>query len=102
MVDESSASASEVIAGAMQDYRVATILGETTFGKGTVQNIPELSNGGCVRITVKRWLTPNGSWIHKQGITPDIIVEWNPESDEEREDDVQLQAAIAFLDSLRD
>ena len=102
LVDETSASASEVIAGAMQDYRVATILGETTFGKGTVQNIPELSNGGCVRITVKRWLTPNGSWIHKQGITPDIIIEWNPESDEEREDDVQLQAAIAFLDSLRD
>ncbi len=102
LVDDTSASASEVIAGAMQDYRVATILGETTFGKGTVQNIPELSNGGCVRITVKRWLTPNGSWIHKHGITPDIMVEWNPENDEEREDDLQLQAAISFLDSLRD
>ena len=102
LVDETSASASEVIAGAMQDYGVATILGETTFGKGTVQNVPKLSNTGCVRITVKRWLTPNGSWIHKQGITPDIIVEWNPETDEDREDDIQLAAAIEFLGSLRD
>ncbi len=102
LVDETSASASEVIAGAMQDYGVATILGETTFGKGTVQNVPKLSNTGCVRITVKRWLTPNGSWIHKQGITPDIIVEWNPATDEDREDDIQLTAAIEFLGSLRD
>ena len=103
LVDETSASASEVIAGAMQDYHVATILGETTFGKGTVQNIvPDLANGGCVRITVKRWLTPNGSWIHKQGITPDIIVEWNPDTDAERAIDLQLEAAIEFLQSQRD
>ena len=103
LVDETSASASEVIAGAMQDYHVATILGETTFGKGTVQNIvPDLANGGCVRITVKRWLTPNGSWIHKQGITPDIIVEWNPDTDAERQIDLQVEAAIEFLQSQRD
>ena len=102
LVDETSASASEVIAGAMQDYGVATILGETTFGKGTVQNIPSLSNGGGLRITVRRWLTPNGHWIHKQGITPDIIVEWNPETDEDEENDIQLQAAIDYLASLRD
>ena len=102
LVDETSASASEVIAGAMQDYGVATILGETTFGKGTVQNIPSLSNGGGLRITVRRWLTPNGHWIHEQGITPDIIVEWNPDSDDEEEEDVQLNAAIDYLDSLRD
>ena len=102
LVDETSASASEVIAGAMQDYGVATIMGETTFGKGTVQNIPQLSNGGGLRITVRRWLTPNGHWIHKQGITPDIIVEWNPETDEERADDLQIEAAIEYLDALRD
>jgi len=102
LVDETSASASEVIAGAMQDYAVATILGETTFGKGTVQNIPKLSNGGGLRITVRRWLTPNGHWIHEQGITPDITVEWDPESDEEEADDIQIQAAIDYLESLRD
>ena len=102
LVDETSASASEVIAGAMQDYGVAIILGETTFGKGTVQNIPSLSNGGGLRITVRRWLTPNGHWIHEQGITPDIIVEWNPEFDEQEAEDIQLKAAIDYLESLRD
>lgn len=102
LVDETSASASEVIAGAMQDYGVATLLGETTYGKGTVQNIPQLSNGGGLRITVRRWLTPNGHWIHQQGITPDVLIEWNPESDEEAENDIQLAAAIEYLESLRD
>ena len=100
LIDETSASASEVIAGAMQDYGVATLIGETTFGKGTVQNIPQLSNGGGLRITIKRWLTPNGAWIHQQGITPDIIVEWNPESVDELEDDIQLQEAINYLNAL--
>ena len=84
----------------MQDYGVATLIGETTFGKGTVQNIPQLSNGGGLRLTIKRWLTPNGAWIHQQGITPDIIVEWNPETAEEAQDDIQLQAAIEYLETL--
>jgi carboxyl-terminal processing protease len=102
LVDETSASASEVIAGAMQDNGVAIILGETTFGKGTVQNLPTLSNGGCLRLTVSRWLTPNGHWIHKQGITPDIIVESNPAEgkSENNVDDPQLAAAIRYLKSL--
>ena len=105
LVDQTSASASEVIAGAMQDHGVATILGETTFGKGTVQNLPpKLSNGGCLRITVRRWLTPKGNWIHKHGITPDIIVERNPDRDEseDAEYDAQLAAAIEYIESLRD
>ena len=102
LVDETSASASEVVAGAMQDYAVAIIMGETTFGKGTVQNFSSLSNGGGLRITVRRWLTPNGHWIHEQGITPDIIVEWNPAADDEEAEDIQLAAAINYLESLRD
>ena len=102
LVDETSASAAEVLAGAMQDYGVATIMGETTFGKGTVQNIPPLSNGGGLRITVRRWLTPNGHWIHGQGITPNIVIEWNPETEVEEADDKQLEAAIEYLASLRD
>ncbi len=100
LVDETSASASEVIAGAMQDYGVAIIIGETTFGKGTVQNIPKLANGGGLRITVGRWLTPSGNWIHRQGITPDIVVEGDPAAD--ADGDAQLDAAIAYLQSLRD
>ena len=102
LVDETSASAAEVIAGAMQDHGAATILGERTFGKGTVQNLPELSNGGCLRITIKRWLTPAGHWIHDQGIQPDIIVEWDPTADASPDDDPQLQAAIKLLESKRD
>lgn len=100
LVDETSASASEVIAGAMQDHGVAIIMGETTFGKGTVQNIPPLANGGGLRITVGRWLTPNGNWIHRQGITPDIVVEGDAAAG--AGGDAQLDAAIAYLQSLRD
>ena len=103
LVDETSASAAEVIAGAMQDHGVATIIGETTFGKGTVQNLPDLSNGGCLRLTVQRWLTPDGHWIHRLGITPDIIVDWNrSERVDGRAADPQLAAAIEFLESRRD
>ena len=100
LVDETSASASELIAGAMQDHGVAAIIGETTFGKGTVQTLPDLANGGCLRLTESRWLTPNGNWIHERGVTPDIMVEWNPDEDEG--EDRQLEAAIDYLEKRRD
>jgi carboxyl-terminal processing protease len=99
LVDEASASASELIAGALQDNDLATIIGEVTFGKGTVQTWQPLVNGGGIRLTVARWLTPNGSWIHRNGITPDYIVEWNPTSAAEAADDIQLQAALDFLET---
>jgi carboxyl-terminal processing protease len=95
LVDETSASASELMAGALQDLEVATIIGETTFGKGTVQRMVDLVNGGGVRLTVARWLTPDRHWIHEQGVTPDIEVEWDPESIDEP--DLQLEAALDFL-----
>lgn len=97
LVDETSASASELVAGAWQDYGVATIVGETTFGKGTVQTWHTLVNGGGVRITIARWLTPQGNWIHEQGVTPDVTVEWNPVTDAEAESDIQLEAALDVL-----
>lgn len=108
LVDETSASASELVSGALQDHERATIMGEVTFGKGTVQNWQSLSNGGGVRITIARWLTPDGNWIHEQGIQPDVLVEWNPEGGYllDIEDaasiagDVQLQAALAFLQEM--
>lgn len=96
LVDEGSASASELVAGAVQDGMLATIIGETTLGKGTVQTWRELANGGGIRLTIARWKTPNGSWIHGRGITPDIVVEWTPEG-VEGEPDPQLQAALDFL-----
>ncbi len=105
LVDETSASASELVSGALQDHGAATIIGETTFGKGTVQSWRGLSNGGGMRITIARWLTPNGSWIHEQGIEPDIVIEWNPEEPyildiadaQSLAGDPQLQSALAFL-----
>ena len=105
LVDETSASASELMAGALQDTDNATIIGETTFGKGTVQIWQGLDNGGGVRITIARWLTPEGNWIHEEGITPDIEVDYDPESGilldledpESLAADPQLQAAIEFL-----
>jgi carboxyl-terminal processing protease len=99
LVDERSASASELVAGALQDTGAATIIGETTFGKGTVQTVQQLVNGGGLRLTIARWLTPDRHWIHEAGITPDIIVEWEPESFDDP-DDPQLQTAIEHLQSL--
>ncbi|MDX2139629.1 MAG: S41 family peptidase [Chloroflexota bacterium] len=97
LVDETSASASELVAGAWQDYDLVTIMGEGTFGKGTVQTWYPLVNGGGVRVTIARWLTPNRHWIHEKGIIPDIEVLWNPMTAEEQADDLQLRSAIAFL-----
>ncbi len=96
LVDERSASASELVSGAWQDRGRAVIIGEVTLGKGTVQTWQPLVNGGGVRLTIARWLTPNRYWIHEQGITPDIIVEWNPETyaDLGTENDPQLNAAL--------
>ena len=103
LVDESSASASELIAGAMKDRGVAWLIGETTFGKGTVQTIQPLSNGGALRLTIARWLTPNRNWIHDFGVTPDQIVEYNPERglvQDGSEIDPQIQAAIDYIFGL--
>ncbi len=98
LIDEGSASASELLAGALKDRGVATLIGEKSFGKGTVQTIQPLSNNGGLRLTIARWLTPNRNWIHEQGITPDIVVEWNPKTPEELAlPDPQLQAAVDFL-----
>ncbi len=101
LVDETSASASELVAGALQDLDVATIIGEPTLGKGTVQVWRQLSNGGGVRITIARWLTPERKWIHGEGITPDILVEWTPEEAADGKPDPQLGAAIKYLEGLK-
>jgi carboxyl-terminal processing protease len=77
LVDHGSASASEIVTGALKDTGRATIVGETTFGKGTVQTwIPLGANGadGGIKLTVAKWLTPNKTWIHKVGIAPDVPV----------------------------
>jgi carboxyl-terminal processing protease len=75
LIDGGSASASEIVAGALQDAKRATLVGQQSFGKGTVQQWQELTGeGGAFKLTVARWLTPDKRWIHKVGLTPDVVV----------------------------
>lgn len=75
LIDESSASASEILAGALQDNKVATLIGTTSYGKGSVQNLIQLPSGGVLKVTIARWFTPDGQNIDKEGIAPDTKVE---------------------------
>jgi carboxyl-terminal processing protease len=74
LIDKGSASASEIVAGALRDTHRATLIGETSFGKGTVQEWTPLEGAGGFKLTIARWLTPNQEWIHHKGINPDIAV----------------------------
>jgi carboxyl-terminal processing protease len=96
LVNGGTASASEIVAGAIQDHGIATVLGEQTFGKGTVQELKEFTDGSSLKITVAKWLTPDGSSINKEGITPDVIIE-NSAADSEKEVDNQLNEALRLL-----
>jgi carboxyl-terminal processing protease len=83
LVNKGSASASEILAGALRDDLGVKLIGEQTFGKGTVQDRKAVSNGGGVHITVGRWLLPSGAWIHDEGIPVDIEVEQNRDTEED-------------------
>ncbi len=96
LVDGGSASASEILAGALQEHHVATIIGEQTFGKGSVQELVKLDDGSSLKVTIARWLTPNGISISEGGLTPDIVVERTPD-DRTANRDPQLDAALEFL-----
>jgi carboxyl-terminal processing protease len=96
LVNAGSASASEIVAGAIQDYGRGKLIGETTFGKGSVQSPQMLPNGGQLRITVQRWYTPKDRGIHGTGIAPDFVVVNTP-ADTKANKDPQLDAAIEYL-----
>ncbi|MBU1032381.1 MAG: S41 family peptidase [Patescibacteria group bacterium] len=96
LVNEGSASASEIVAGALQDYEIATLVGKKTFGKGSVQDYSELVNGTAVKITVAEWLTPKERFINEIGIDPDIFVDMT-EEDYAEERDPQLDKAVEIL-----
>jgi len=88
-----SASASEILAGALRDNNRAKIVGETTFGKGTIQEPQQVNGGAGLHITIARWLTPDGTWVNEGGLKPDIEVKDNPDTPE----DEQLQEAVKQL-----
>lgn len=97
LVNEGSASASEILAGALKDYGRASLVGQKTFGKGSVQELRNLSDGSSIKLTVAKWLTPNQTEIDHQGIEPDVKVEAS--TDSTGATDPQLDAAVAALKS---
>ena len=96
LINEGSASASEIVTGALRCAGRATVIGKTSYGKGSVQIQPELSNGGAVSVTIARWYLPDNTLIHGIGISPDIEVDYT-EEDYQNGLDPQLDAAIDFL-----
>ena len=96
LIDSGSASASEIVAGAIQDWGRGIIIGEKSFGKGSVQELDDLENGASLRVTIAKWFTPNDRTIQDVGIMPDQIVEFTKEGYEEGMDS-QLQAALEAL-----
>ncbi len=96
LVNEGTASASEITAGALQDHGRAVIIGKTTFGKGTVQEVIDLPDGSSLRVTVAKWLTPSGKDLGKEGVHPDIDVERTAD-DVKANKDPQLDKAVEWI-----
>jgi len=110
LINESSASASEILAGALRDNRISTLVGTKSFGKASVQNVKQLEDGSAVLLTVAKYLTPNGTDISKKGIEPDHVVEVptseaeeNPKVEEsivDEQNDIQLKKAVEVMKNL--
>jgi len=96
LVNKGSASASEILAGALQEHGVATLVGEQTYGKGSVQELIQITPETSLKITIARWLTPNGTSISKEGLKPDVKVEITKEDFDEGRDP-QMEKAIEIL-----
>lgn len=102
LINKGSASASEIVAGALQDRKRARLLGEKSFGKGTIQEAQDLEGGSGIHITVAKWLTPEGRWVNdSEGLEPDVKVESPEVKEGEKEDsikDLQLEKALELLE----
>ena len=99
LIDGGSASASEIMSAAMKEVYGATLVGQTTYGKGTVQTTKNLSNGSMIKYIIEKWLTPSGKNIDKEGIKPDYEVELGNsyKNNPTKENDAQLQKALDLL-----
>ena len=95
LINKGSASASEIVAGAIQDNKRGRLVGDMSFGKGTIQESQDLPGGTGIHITTAKWLTPSGRWIHNSGLVPNVKVEAG--SDPTKDD--QLDKALELLDS---
>ncbi len=99
LINEGSASASEIVAGALRDYKEATLVGATTFGKASVQNLKSLSDGSALKVTVAKWLTPAGDYIDEKGIVPNVEIEMTKE-DVDNDRDPQFDKSIEILKNI--
>ena len=97
LVNEYSASASEILVGALKDNKEATIVGKKTYGKGVIQNVISMGDGSVLKLTTAEYFTPNETKINKLGITPDVEVEQIKEEKDQEEIDEQLNKAIELL-----
>jgi len=98
LIDEGSASASEIVAGAMQDHKRAILVGDKSYGKGSVQEIVKITADTILKITVAKWLTPDGNLIAEEGLTPDYLVKFTKD-DSEAKKDPQLDKAVELLNN---
>jgi carboxyl-terminal processing protease len=96
LVNQGSASASEIVSGALQDYGVAKLVGKQTFGKGSVQVLDKLKDGSSLKVTIAQWMTPKGNNISEKGITPDVVIDLKSE-DYENNKDPQMDKAVELL-----
>ena len=94
LINKGSASASEIVSGALRDNKRAILIGEMSFGKGTIQEAADLGNGAGLHVTIAKWLTPNGTWVNGTGLTPDIKVDLDPKDPSH---DTQLEKAVLEL-----